>query len=68
MIYQGFGIGGLSVSFISGMLGGFAPTFNFIAVICVLAAVTALLLHVPGTKKVHLFSTREVQERSGSGD
>ncbi|BBN98311.1 MFS transporter [Sporolactobacillus terrae] len=68
MIYQGFGIGGLSVSFISGMLGGFAPTFNFIAVICVLAAVTALLLHVPGTKKVHLFSARKVQERSSSGD
>ncbi|MDF2534910.1 MAG: transporter [Bacillales bacterium] len=62
IIYQGFGIGGLSVSFISGFLGGFAPTFNFIALICAVASVVALLLHVPGTKRAPLFAGRKVQE------
>ncbi|MFX3618893.1 MAG: OFA family MFS transporter [Sporolactobacillus sp.] len=59
IIYQGFGIGGLSVSFISGLLGGFAPTFNFIALLCVLASIIALVLHVPGTKRILLLRHRQ---------
>ncbi|MCL1632901.1 OFA family MFS transporter [Sporolactobacillus sp. CPB3-1] len=63
IIYQGFGIGGLSISFISGALGGFGPTFRFIAVLCIVASIIALLLHVPGTKHVPLFSAHRVRER-----
>lgn len=62
IIYQGFGIGGLSVSFISGLLGGFAPTFQFIAIMCVTASVIALLLHAPGTKRVPFFIAQKLQE------
>ncbi|WP_353948230.1 OFA family MFS transporter [Sporolactobacillus sp. Y61] len=50
IIYQGFGLGGLSASFISGLLGGFAPTFNLIAILCSLAFIVALTLHVPEEK------------------
>ncbi len=32
MIYQGFGLGALSGSFIASALGGFVPTFTFIGV------------------------------------
>ncbi|RYL94945.1 MFS transporter [Sporolactobacillus sp. THM7-4] len=49
IVYQGFGIGGLSASFISGLLGGFIPTFRLIAVLCTVACVIALTLHAPET-------------------
>lgn len=63
IIYQGFGIGALSVSFVSGLLGGFARTFNFIALLCAFASIIVLVLRVPGTKRAHLFAARKVQER-----
>jgi MFS transporter, OFA family, oxalate/formate antiporter len=50
VIYQGFGLGALSASFISSILGGFAPTFKLIAVLCIISSVIALILKAPSLK------------------
>ncbi|WHY78151.1 OFA family MFS transporter [Neobacillus sp. WH10] len=47
VIYQGFGIGALSGSFIATALGGFAPTFTFIAVLSIVSVVIALFIKSP---------------------
>lgn len=47
IIYQGFGIGALSGSFIATALGGFAPTFTFIAVLSIVSVVIALFIKSP---------------------
>ena len=41
MIYQGFGLGALSGSFIASALGGFIPTFTLIGVLCFVSVVIA---------------------------
>lgn len=47
IIYQGFGIGALSGSFIAAFLGGFKPTFNIIGLLCILACILAVSLQPP---------------------
>lgn len=47
IVYQGFGIGALSGSFIAAFLGGFKPTFIIIGLLCVLACLLAISLKPP---------------------
>lgn len=47
IVYQGFGIGALSGSFIAAFLGGFKPTFIVIGLLCVLACILAVSLKPP---------------------
>lgn len=47
IIYQGFGLGALSGSFIATALGGFVPTFIFIAVLCVISFLIAMNIKAP---------------------
>lgn len=53
IVYQGFGIGALSGSFIAAMLGGFKPTFIVIGALCIVAMLIALTIRPPfaGTKE-----------------
>ncbi|OAA86456.1 L-lactate MFS transporter [Clostridium coskatii] len=51
LIYQGFGIGALSGSFISALLGGFKPTFLFIGVLCLISAVISTVVKPPKKAK-----------------
>ena len=51
VIYQGFGLGALSGSFIASALGGFTPTFTLIGVLCIISVLIALNLKAPGTTK-----------------
>jgi len=48
IIYQGFGIGALSGSFIAAALGSFVSTFTFIAVLSIISVVIALFIKAPG--------------------
>jgi MFS transporter, OFA family, oxalate/formate antiporter len=48
IVYQGFGLGALSGSFIAAALGGFVPTFTLIAVLNVISLLIALSLKAPG--------------------
>lgn len=48
IIYQGFGIGAISGSFIASSLGGFIPTFKLIAVLSVVSVIIAMLIKAPG--------------------
>ena len=50
VIYQGFGLGALSGSFIASALGGFVPTFTLIGVLCVISVIIAISIKAPGTK------------------
>jgi OFA family oxalate/formate antiporter-like MFS transporter len=52
IVYQGFGIGALSGSFIAAALGGFVPTFTFIAVLSIISVVIALFIKAPGQRAV----------------
>lgn len=56
LIYQGFGIGALSGSFIAAMLGGFKPAFIVIGLLCLAAVVIAVFIKPPvkTTKKKEL--------------
>ncbi|NOU83083.1 MFS transporter [Paenibacillus sp. LMG 31459] len=47
VVYQGFGIGALSGSFIAAFLGGFKPTFIVIGLLCILACILAVSLKPP---------------------
>lgn len=47
IIYQGFGIGALSGSFVAAFLGGFQPTFVTIGALCLLSSLIALSLKSP---------------------
>lgn len=47
IVYQGFGIGALSGSFIAAFLGGFQPTFVTIGALCLLSCLIALGLKSP---------------------
>ncbi|WP_342046987.1 L-lactate MFS transporter [Bacillus sp. OTU530] len=50
IVYQGFGIGALSGSFIAAALGGFASTFTFIAVLSIISVIIALFIKAPGQR------------------
>ncbi|WP_438493382.1 L-lactate MFS transporter [Paenibacillus sp. IHBB 3054] len=47
IVYQGFGIGALSGSFIAASLGGFKPTFIVIGALCIVACLLAASLKPP---------------------
>ncbi|MEH7086302.1 OFA family MFS transporter [Neobacillus drentensis] len=47
IIYQGFGIGAISGSFIASALGGFIPTFKLIAVLSIVSLLIALTIKAP---------------------
>ncbi|MDF2788294.1 MAG: hypothetical protein K0S80_1392 [Neobacillus sp.] len=51
IIYQGFGIGAISGSFIAASLGGFIPTFKLIAVLSIVSVIIAMMLKAPGFGK-----------------
>lgn len=51
IVYQGFGIGALSGSFIAAFLGGFKPTFIVIGCLCLLACLIAVSLKAPMHKQ-----------------
>lgn len=51
IVYQGFGIGALSGSFIAALLGGFKPTFIVIGLLCILACLIAASLKAPMQKQ-----------------
>ncbi|WP_251552097.1 L-lactate MFS transporter [Neobacillus muris] len=51
IIYQGFGIGAISGSFIASSLGGFIPTFKLIAVLSIVSVIIAMLIKAPGNQK-----------------
>ncbi|NUU60298.1 L-lactate MFS transporter [Paenibacillus agri] len=51
IVYQGFGIGALSGSFIAALLGGFKPTFIVIGLLCLLASIIAISLKPPVQKE-----------------
>lgn len=51
IIYQGFGIGAISGSFISSSLGGFIPTFKLIAVLSIISVIIAMMIKAPGNGK-----------------
>ncbi|OWA36919.1 oxalate/formate antiport family MFS transporter [Saccharibacillus sp. O16] len=48
VIYQGFGLGALSASFIAALLGGFKPTFLVIGALCAVSLLIALTIKSPG--------------------
>ncbi|MEI2395922.1 MULTISPECIES: OFA family MFS transporter [Paenibacillus] len=60
IVYQGFGIGALSGSFIAAFLGGFKPTFIVIGLLCILACILAVSLKPPvaGQAKVQGMSLK----------
>jgi MFS transporter, OFA family, oxalate/formate antiporter len=47
IIYQGFGIGAISGSFIASALGGFLPTFKLIAVLSIISLLIAMTIKAP---------------------
>ncbi|CQR51808.1 L-lactate MFS transporter [Paenibacillus riograndensis] len=51
IVYQGFGIGALSGSFVAAFLGGFKPTFTVIGLLCILACILAVSLKPPVQKQ-----------------
>lgn len=51
IIYQGFGIGALSGSFIAAMMGGFKLTFIVIGGLCVISVLIAMTMNPPLSKK-----------------
>ncbi len=48
IIYQGFGLGAISGSFIASSLGGFIPTFKLIAVLSIISVLIAMIIKSPG--------------------
>lgn len=51
IIYQGFGLGALSASFIAILLGEFESTFKLIMVLSIISGIIALTLKAPGAKE-----------------
>ncbi|MBO0961716.1 OFA family MFS transporter [Neobacillus sp. MM2021_6] len=58
IIYQGFGIGAISGSFIASSLGGFIPTFKLIAVLSIVSVLIAMLIKSPGNGKIKMKEKR----------
>lgn len=52
IIYQGFGLGALSGSFIASIAGGFKPTFIVIGVLCIVSLILIINLKPPVRGKV----------------
>ena len=64
VIYQGFGLGALSGSFIASALGGFVPTFTFIGVLCIISVLIAINLKAPGAKELQKEQRTLVQQEA----
>lgn len=47
IIYQGFGLGALSGSFIGALLGGFKITFVVVGVLCIISVLIAATIRIP---------------------
>ncbi|WP_394233885.1 OFA family MFS transporter [Niallia oryzisoli] len=47
IIYQGFGIGAISASFIASALGGFIPTFKLIAILSIVSVLIGMMIKSP---------------------
>jgi MFS transporter, OFA family, oxalate/formate antiporter len=62
IIYQGFGIGAISGSFIASSLGGFIPTFKLIAVLSIVSVIIAIMINAPGNGK----PTTKVKRNNGN--
>lgn len=52
IIYQGFGIGALSGSFIANMIGSFKGTFIVMGVMCLISMIITILIKAPTDRKV----------------
>ncbi|NHC40662.1 OFA family MFS transporter [Bacillus sp. MM2020_1] len=67
IIYQGFGIGAISGSFIASALGGFLPTFKLIAVLSIVSLLIAMTIKAPSNgeqKKKEKGNHRKVRSLS----
>ncbi|PLS17005.1 oxalate/formate antiport family MFS transporter [Bacillus sp. M6-12] len=51
IVYQGFGLGALSGSFIAALAGGFKPTFVVIGTLCIISVIIALLIKPPSKRE-----------------
>nr|WP_236712770.1 OFA family MFS transporter [Peribacillus muralis] len=51
IVYQGFGLGALSGSFIAAIINGFRPTFMIIAVLCIASFIIALRVKPPNARE-----------------
>lgn len=59
IIYQGFGLGALSGTFIATLVGGFKPTFMVVGVLCLISIVIIATIKVPEkASKVKLVKNR----------
>ncbi len=47
IIYQGFGLGALSGSFIAALMGGFKPTFMVVGILCIISIVIVATIKAP---------------------
>ncbi|MTK10834.1 MAG: OFA family MFS transporter [Clostridiaceae bacterium] len=47
IIYQGFGLGALSGSFIAALMGGFKPTFMVVGILCIISVVIVATIKAP---------------------
>lgn len=47
IIYQGFGLGALSGSFIAALMGGFKPTFMVVGMLCIISIVIVATIKAP---------------------
>ena len=47
IIYQGFGFGALSGSFIAALVGGFKPTFTVVGILCIVSIVIVATIKAP---------------------
>jgi MFS transporter, OFA family, oxalate/formate antiporter len=61
IIYQGFGIGAISGSFIATSLGGVIPTFKLIAVLSIVSVIIAIMIKAPDNGK----PTTKVKRNTG---
>jgi MFS transporter, OFA family, oxalate/formate antiporter len=51
IVYQGFGLGALSGSFIAAFMGGFKPTFITIGTLCILSFLIAISIKPPDRRE-----------------
>lgn len=65
VIYQGFGLGALSASFIAALLGGFKPTFLVIGVLCAISFLIAMRVKAP---KAAQMVSESASEAMAAGD
>ena len=47
IIYQGFGFGALSGSFIAAIVGGFKPTFMVVGILCIVSVIIVATIKAP---------------------